>query len=88
MGEPFSDQLRRAIRQSGLSHYAICQATGINKAALSRFVNGKLGLSLDSIDKIVVFLRLKLVVEPFRKRKKTGNRTALNDPTPLDPNLL
>jgi len=65
--ELFSDQLRRAISQSGLSHYAICQATGINKAALSRFVNGKMGLSLESIDRIVAVLSLRLEAPKRRK---------------------
>jgi transcriptional regulator with XRE-family HTH domain len=70
--ELFSDQLRGEINQSGLSHYAICQATGINKAALSRFMNGKMGLSLESIDKIVAVLSLKLVAESSRKTKRPG----------------
>lgn len=87
MRETFSDQLRQAIERSGLSRYAIGKAARIDKATLSRFMAGKVGLSLESIDQIVAVLRLKLVVEPSRKTKKTGDRTAINDPTPLDPNL-
>jgi predicted XRE-type DNA-binding protein len=84
--ELFSDQLRGAISQSGLSHYAICQATGINKAALSRFVNGKMGLSLESIDKIVAMLGLRLEAPKKPRTKRTGTDRLGNDPPP-DPNL-
>jgi predicted XRE-type DNA-binding protein len=58
--ESFSDQLRRAISQSGLSQYAICKATGINKANLSRFMRGETGLEMANTDKIVAMLGLKL----------------------------
>ncbi len=67
--ELFSDQLRRAISQSGLSHYAICQATGINKANMSRFMSGERGLELSNIDKIVAMLGLRLEA-PKRPRTK------------------
>ncbi|MGA7499495.1 MAG: helix-turn-helix transcriptional regulator [Isosphaeraceae bacterium] len=70
--EPFSDQLRRAISQSGLSHYAICQSTGINKANLSRFMNCKRGLSLENIDKIVSVLNLRLEASKKPRQPKPG----------------
>ncbi len=86
MGELFSDQLRQAIERSGLSHYAIGKAAGIDKGNLSRFMAGNVGLSLESIDKIVAVLRLKLVAESPRKTNRTGTDRLGNDPPP-DPNL-
>ena len=82
MGELFGEQLRQAIERSGMSRYAIGQAAGIDKATMSRFMAGKVGLSLESIDKIVDVLRLKLVAEPSRKTKKTGTRRPQNDTSP------
>lgn len=55
-----SEQLRQLIRQSSHSRYRICQVTGINQAQLSRFMSGKSGLSLVTIDKLAQFLELKL----------------------------
>lgn len=66
--ELFSDQLRRAIDRSGYSHYRICQLTGIDKAALSRFYNRKRGLPIDSIDALCRVLGAQLVTKP-RQRK-------------------
>lgn len=55
-----SGQLREAIERSGESRYAIAQATGVNQAALSRFVRGQSGLTSDSIDKLAAYLGLEL----------------------------
>jgi len=70
----FSDQLRSAIRDSGMSVYAIAQSTAIDKAVLSRFMNGKSGLSVTSIDRLCTILGLRLVSETElskqRKRRK------------------
>lgn len=53
--------LLKAIRQRGESLYAIAQATGIDKAALGRFVAGKQSLRLDRADKLAAHLGLVLV---------------------------
>ena len=60
MTERFSDQLRRAVRESGSSRYAISKATGISEAVLSRFVAGTAGMSLNSIDKLMGHLGLEI----------------------------
>jgi transcriptional regulator with XRE-family HTH domain len=59
----FSEQLRLAIKAGPMSCYALSQATGVDEAALSRFVNGKRGLSLPTIDLLVAVLRARLVVD-------------------------
>ena len=72
--EPFSEQLRRAIRESELSRYEIWKRTGVAQSVLSRFLNDpSVGLSLDAVDRLTDCLGLKLVAEkPAKKRKTEG----------------
>lgn len=65
--KPLSDQLRRAIRESDLSRYAICKATGIDQSAMSKFLAGRVGLGLASVDRLADFLGLKLVKHVTKK---------------------
>jgi hypothetical protein len=66
MNEPFSDQLRRAIRECGRSRYALSCETGVDQSTLSRFMSGG-SLSLKVIDKLMEVLGLE--VRLCRKRK-------------------
>ena len=74
MDNLFVEQLRSAIRESEMSLGAIAQSTAIDKAVLSRFMNGKSGLSVTSIDRLCTVLGLRLVSETElskqRKRRK------------------
>jgi transcriptional regulator with XRE-family HTH domain len=65
--ETVSDQLRRAIAESGVSRYRLWQATGVSQASLSRFLHGQADLSLGAVDAIADYLGLALVrTEPNR----------------------
>jgi transcriptional regulator with XRE-family HTH domain len=59
----FSDQIRAAVDGSGLSRYRICKDVGIAQATLSRFMNGKGGLSMDSLDRLAALLNLRIVAD-------------------------
>ncbi len=50
-----------AIRDSGLSHYALGKAAGVAPAQLDRFVSGERSLSLASAAKVAAALGLVLV---------------------------
>ena len=65
-----SEQLRDAILDADVSRYRICKDTGLKQAALSRFVNGIAGLSLESIDIVADYLELDIVGRKPSKRKK------------------
>lgn len=54
----FSNELRDAIKRSDKSRYQISAETGIAQSVLSRFVSGKSGLSLASVDAVCECLRL------------------------------
>ncbi|NLS96592.1 MAG: helix-turn-helix domain-containing protein [Planctomycetaceae bacterium] len=55
-----SDQLRATIDASELSRYRIAIEAGLDHGTLSRFMNGKGGLSIDALDRIGQILRLEL----------------------------
>jgi len=61
MESKLSDQLRKAIDVGGISRYAICKALEVDQGLMSRFMSGKGGLSLETIDKLGALLGLKLV---------------------------
>ncbi len=65
----FSESLRRAIEQSSMSRYEIAKRSGISQAALSLYVNGKAGLSTNTIDQLAPVLGLRLVVEKPKQSK-------------------
>jgi plasmid maintenance system antidote protein VapI len=56
-----SDELRDAVNASGLSRYAIAKAIGVAASTLSRFMNGKGGLSMDYIDRLGGLLDLHVI---------------------------
>ncbi len=54
------DQLRRAMRDSGESEYAIAKATGISQSIVNRFMSGERGISLETAASLCAYLRLDL----------------------------
>ena len=70
----FSDEIRRAIRTSGLTRYRIAAEAGVEQSSLSRFMAGA-SLSTASLDKIAAVLRLRVVMDGPRKSVlKKGRR--------------
>jgi transcriptional regulator with XRE-family HTH domain len=66
----FSDQIRQAVAASDLTRYRICKTIGLPESSMSRFMAGRSGLSLDTLDKLAELLGLAVVVR--RRRRKGG----------------
>ena len=66
----FSEQLRQAIDQDERSRYRISMQTGIPQGQLSRFMHGKGGLSLRSVDRLCECLGLGISRDGKRSSKK------------------
>jgi plasmid maintenance system antidote protein VapI len=64
---PITTVLREAIVESGISHKALSRETGIARASIQRFVDGRNSLHLDIADRIAFRLGYTLM--------KTGVRT-------------
>ena len=61
-----SEQVRRAVEESGMSGYAICKVIGMHESVMSPFINGKGGLQMGSLDALADLLGLD--VQPIRGR--------------------
>ena len=59
-----SDQIREIIRASGWSQVALCQHTGISQPTMSRFLDGRIGLSMAKLDRLAELLDLTIAVGP------------------------
>lgn len=63
------DEIRKAIKKSKLSRYAISKATGIDQGHLSKLMAGQAGLSVDRLELLADFLELEITIRPKRKGK-------------------
>jgi len=59
-----TDVLRDAIVQSGISYKALSRETGVARASIQRFVDGRQSIRLDMADRLAAYFNLEL-----RKRK-------------------
>ncbi len=55
-----SGQLKAAIMASGMTHYAIGKAAGVDPGIILRFMTGERDLRLETVDKLAVALGLRL----------------------------
>lgn len=62
----FSDQIRKAIRDSEMSRYEICKRADVPQSCLSKFAHGY-HLSTDTLDRIAPVLGLSVEVKKTRK---------------------
>lgn len=62
------DQLRQAIRESGLSHHELSKRTGVAQPIISRFVSGERSLQGETFSVLCSFFRLEL--RPKKRAKK------------------
>ena len=74
MGDmPFTEALRRAIRESRLPYLKLEQATGVHRASISRFMAGERSVRLDVADKLAAYFGLRLTQiekKPTTKKPK------------------
>jgi transcriptional regulator with XRE-family HTH domain len=78
MSELFTERLRRAIRESGMTRYALWKETGVDQGTLSKFMSGQSGLSLQSVDKLCDALGLTLTAQ---ETKRGAHRVASKRPS-------
>ena len=55
-----TDQLRKAILDSGETQYRIAKESGVPQPVLCRFVSGERGITLESAGRLCGYLRLRL----------------------------
>ena len=65
-----SNQLRKAIKECGLTRYRLAKLTGIDESTFSRFMSGEHNLLLSKVDVLADLLELDLTM-PKPKRKAT-----------------
>jgi transcriptional regulator with XRE-family HTH domain len=66
-----SDEIRAAIDRCGMSRYAICKQTGIAEGNMSRFMAGKAGLELSTLDALADLLDLHIAEGRGKARRTT-----------------
>ena len=59
-----SERIRQAVRDSGLTHYRICQQIGISEPMMSRFMHGHCGLSMAVLDRLAELLDFDITMGP------------------------
>ena len=58
--QTFAGTIRRAVRESGQTPYAVALAAGVPQPVLSRFLRGERGITLDTAEKLCRALGLEL----------------------------
>ena len=73
--QKFTDRLRAEIQRAPMSRYKISEVTGVPESSISRFLSGKVGLSLRSVELICECLQLELVCNRPRTARKKSERS-------------
>ncbi|UCC99946.1 MAG: helix-turn-helix transcriptional regulator [Phycisphaerales bacterium] len=64
------DELRQAIMKGKKSRYRLWKETGIEQAALSRFMSGKTGLNIETLEQLAPALGFELVLRKKKRKRK------------------
>ena len=58
------ETLRKAVEKGPKTRYQLAKETGLEQAALCRFVHGQTGLTVESVELLAAALGLEIVIRP------------------------
>ncbi|MBM4078138.1 MAG: helix-turn-helix transcriptional regulator [Planctomycetes bacterium] len=67
----FTDELRKAVKDSGLSQAEIRKGIEVDRGLLSRFLSGKGGVGFETLDRLAEFLDLHVSVGPKGQKRRS-----------------
>jgi plasmid maintenance system antidote protein VapI len=70
---PITDTLRRTIVESGITYKALSRETGVARASIQRFIDGRQSLRLDMADRLAVYFNLSLIGNRRAPRRKSDS---------------
>ena len=65
-----SEQIRQAIKDSGLSFYKLANLSGINDKIISKFFHGNSDTRISNIEAIADALELEIIVKPKKEQQR------------------
>jgi plasmid maintenance system antidote protein VapI len=65
---PITGLLRQTIIESGIPYLALERKTGVQRASIQRFVDGRQSIRLDMADRLAAYFGLELVKRQRRKQ--------------------
>ncbi len=65
-----TDAIRKAIKDSDQTPYAIAKGAKVARSQLSRLLSGESGMTVDTIERLADYLGLRITIEPKDKPKK------------------
>ena len=71
--ETMTEVLRRAIVESGETYLGLSKATGLTRASIQRFVDGRNSLRLDLADRLAAHFELSLSKTRVSPRRKSDS---------------
>jgi plasmid maintenance system antidote protein VapI len=69
--ESMTEVLRRTIADSGMPYKALSRETGVARASIQRFVDGRQSIRLDMADRLAAFFGLTVVSNARPRRAKS-----------------
>jgi transcriptional regulator with XRE-family HTH domain len=64
-----NEQIKAAIEASGMTRYQISKESGIAQSQLSRLMNDKQGMRVETLEQLADFLGLEIIVRKKRRQK-------------------
>ena len=80
-----ANELRQAINDSGLTHYAIGKASGVDTAVIDRFVSGERDIRLETAGRIAESLGYSLVKSETNEPPKLAAKKSAKRKPPKRP---
>jgi transcriptional regulator with XRE-family HTH domain len=71
MGKTLRQQLIGMIESSGMTVYAIAKESGVDRSQLSRFLNDRGGLTLESLERLAPVLDIAIIGTKTKQTKAT-----------------
>jgi transcriptional regulator with XRE-family HTH domain len=68
------NRLQEVLKKEGVTAYQLQKALGVDRGQLSRFLNGKVDISLKKLEQIADFLGYDLVLSKRSKPIKKGGK--------------